>query len=111
MNDHEFVAAFEACNIANTEFHHSDHIRLVWIYLRQFSLLEAIGRFTSSLRRFAGHYGKPELYHETVTWAYLLLIHERMNENPSFEAFRDANPDLFTWNPSILSPTSTLFRV
>jgi hypothetical protein len=66
------------------------------------SLLDAIDRFTTSLKRFAAHYGKPELYHETVTWAYLLLIHERMNDDGSFEAFRSANPDLFRWKPSIL---------
>src|SRR5262249_60865903 len=65
MDDREFVAAFEACEIANTEFHHADHIRLAWIYLRKFGLLDAFERFTTSLRRFAAHHGKPERYHET----------------------------------------------
>ena len=102
MGDREFVAAFEACKIANSEFHHADHIRLAWIYLREFPLLEAIERFTTSLRRFATHHGKAERYHETVTWAYVLLIHERMVDVSSFEDFRAANPDLFSWKPSIL---------
>jgi hypothetical protein len=102
MNDREFIAAFEACEIANSEFHHADHIRLAWLYLREFALLDAIERFTASLRRFAAHHGKAERYHETVTWAYMLLIHERMVERSSFEDFRAANPDLFSWKPSIL---------
>ena len=102
MNDAEFVAAFEACTIANTDFHHADHIRLAWIYLREHPLLAAIDRFSSSLRRFAAHHGVPGLYHETITWAYLLLIHERMNGESAFDDFRAANPDLFTWKPSVL---------
>ena len=102
LEDREFLSAFEACELRNTDFHHVDHIRVAWIYLQEFPLLEAIERFTASLKRFAAHHRKPELYHETITWAYLLLIHERMNDDASFETFRAANPDLFTWKPSIL---------
>ena len=103
MTDSEFLRAFEACAVANADFHHADHIRLAWIYLREHPLLEAIDRFSTSLKRFAAHHGVPGLYHETITWAYLLLIHERMNGEPSFDAFRAANPELFTWKPSVLS--------
>jgi hypothetical protein len=105
MNDREFVAAFEACVIANTEFRHADHVRLAWIYLSEHPLLEAIERFTASLRRFAAHHGVPSLYHETITWAYLLLIHERIQRAGApadWEAFRAANGDLFERRPSIL---------
>jgi hypothetical protein len=102
MNDREFVDVFEACAVANTEFHHADHVRLAWVYLGEHDLLAAIGRFTTSLRRFAAHHGVPGLYHETITWAYLLLIHERMNGESTFAAFREANPDLFVWKPSVL---------
>ncbi len=102
MDDREFLAAFEACEIANTDFHHADHIRVAWIYLRDAPQLEAIERFTASLKRFAAHHGVPKLYHATITWAYLLLIHDRMNGDDSFEGFRAKNPDLFTWKPSIL---------
>ena len=38
----------------------------------------AIQRFGDSLRRFAAAYGKQGLYHETITWAYLLLLNERI---------------------------------
>jgi hypothetical protein len=103
MTDREFVAAFEACAVANTDFHHADHIRLAWIYLREYPLLEAIDHFSTSLKRFAAHHGVPGLYHETITWAYLLLIHERMNGETTFDAFRTAHPDLFTWKPSVLA--------
>src|SRR5436190_21515514 len=102
MNERDFVGAFEACTIAAGDFHHADHVRLAWIYLREHRLLTAIERFTTSLKRFAAHHGVPGLYHETITWAYLLLIHERMNGESSFEEFRAANPELFRWKPSVL---------
>ena len=105
MNDSDFAEAFERCEIANDAFHHRDHVRLAWVYLRQMSLIDALMRFTESLKRFANHNGHPELYHETITWAYLLLIHERMERNPvdDFAAFETANADLFAWKPSILN--------
>ena len=105
MNDREFVAAVESCAVSCGDFHHADHVRLAWIYLRSYSLIEAIERFTQSLRRFAAHCGVPGKYHATITWAYLFLIHERMqnDEAPSgWESFRAANADLFDWKSSIL---------
>jgi hypothetical protein len=68
-------------------------------------VLEAIERFTTSLRRFAAHHGVPGLYHETITWSYLLLIHERMQRDDSakdWDSFRSANRDLFDRRPSVL---------
>jgi hypothetical protein len=105
MNDRDFVTAFEACAIAADDFHHGDHVRLAWIYLRESPLIEAIGRFAASLQRFAAHHGVPGRYHETITWAYVLLIHERMQRDgapDAWEPFRAANGDLFAGKPSIL---------
>jgi hypothetical protein len=105
VSDDEFVAAVESCAISGSDFRHADHVRLAWIYLSSHSLIDAIDRFTRSLRRLASHYGVPEKYHETITWAYMLLIHERMRREdaPSgWESFRAANRDLFDWKPSIL---------
>ena len=105
MNDRDFVAAIEGCAIAGSDFRHADHIRLAWIYLREHPLIEAIDRLTTSLKRFAAHHGAPEKYHETITWAYLLLIHERLQRggaSATWDEFRAANADLFAWKPSIL---------
>jgi hypothetical protein len=105
MNDREFVTAAENCAIPCREFRHADHVRLVWLYLREYALLDAIGRFTAALRRFATHCGAAGKYHETITWAYLLIIHERMQRDEcgnDWERFRAANSDLFAWSPSIL---------
>src|SRR4051794_30838995 len=103
MTDDEFVRGFEDCTLPNSAFHHRDHVRLAWVYLRRHPALEALTRFTIGLQRFATFNGHPGLYHETITWAYLFLIHERMADAPEgeiFEAFAARNPDLFGWKPS-----------
>jgi hypothetical protein len=105
LTDDEFVRDFESCTLPNSAFHHRDHVRLAWIYLRRHPALEALVRFTAGLRRFAAFNGHPGLYHETITWAYLFLIHERMADAPAdetFEAFAARHPDLLAWKPSIL---------
>jgi hypothetical protein len=102
MNDREFLQAFEALTFPADSFHHRDHVRLAWIYLREDSLLGALARFRTSLRRFAQNAGAAGVYHETITLAFLLVIHERMAAGQTFDQFAAANPDLFTWKPSVL---------
>jgi hypothetical protein len=104
MTDAEFQRSFEDCTLPNSAFHHRDHVRLGWLYLRLYPALEALARFTEGLKRFAAASGRPGLYHETITWAYLLLIHERMARAAAetWEEFAERNPDLLAWNPSVL---------
>ncbi len=106
MSDAEFLAAFEAGVLEPARFRHHEHLRAAWLCLRHAATPAAgLERFVAGLRRFAAAVGKPGLYHETITWAFLLLIRERMALGPEaedFAAFRARNPDLFTWNPSVL---------
>ena len=105
MSEQSYIELFEAGSIPPDAFHHADHVRLGFCYLSRYSPLEALGRFSTALQRFAQAHGKENLYHETITWAYLLLIHERMARSSppqSWEAFAAANPDLLTWKGGIL---------
>lgn len=104
MTDADFVLSFEDGTLPNTAFHHRDHVRLAWIYLRRHPALEALTRFAEGLKRFATANGHAGLYHETISWAFLLLIHERMarGSGTSWEEFAACNPELLTWKPSIL---------
>jgi hypothetical protein len=99
------IQRFERNDIGEEPFHHSDHVRLAFEYLLAYPVLEALGRFSAALRRFADARGKTDLYNETVTFAYLFLIHERMARVPEtgWEAFANANSDLMVWKNSILS--------
>ena len=99
-----FIEAFESGGVPDGGFHHRDHVRLAWSYLREIPLTEAMGRFAESLRRFAARHGKSNLYHETITCAFLILVHERMQRTPdaSWEEFSRLHADLLCWKPSIL---------
>jgi hypothetical protein len=58
------------------------------------------------LQRFAAAHGKAGLYHETITWAYMLLIQERMvraGRTQSWEEFARENADLLRWKDGILN--------
>jgi hypothetical protein len=87
------------------DFHHADHVRVAFAYISVFPILEAIARFSADLKRFALSKGKPHLYHETITWAYLLLIRERIvrGDPPSrWEEFAERNPDLLVWKGGVI---------
>ena len=109
MTDDQFLATFETCAIRNQDFHHADHVRLAFLYLCRFPALEAMQRFSEALRNFAAYNGRPDRYHETITWAFLFLIRERMARSPrpkmdhlSWADFAACNPDLLNWKDNIL---------
>jgi hypothetical protein len=105
MSDEELVRAFEQGTAPDGGFHHADHVRVAWYYLRSEPLLHALVRFTTARRAFAAAQGKPDLYHETITVAYVLLIADRLAaaRDLPWEQFAERNADLLTWKPSILS--------
>jgi hypothetical protein len=103
--DLAFERAFERLEVAGDAFGHEDHVRLGWICLRRSPLAEAAARFIRLLKAFAEHQGAPEKYHDTITWAYLLLIHDRLTGMPEEHDWREFarwNPDLLEYRPSIL---------
>ena len=105
ITDDELLSAFEAGREPEGGFHHREHLRVAWLYLGRDPWPVALGRFAEGLKRFALAQGQPGLYHETVTVAYFLLIHERMAADPGeggFDAFVARYPELLGWKPSIL---------
>jgi hypothetical protein len=102
LTEEEFVKQFEQATLE--DFHHKDHVRIAWIYIRDYPGIEALQRFCRNLKQFAAARGHHNLYHETITWAYFLLIQERVqkNKDASWEVFMEENQDLFDWKNSIL---------
>lgn len=105
MSDEDFIARFEDATLDPACFHHADHVRMAFLYLRRYPAIEALRRFSDSLMRFAASIGKAQLYHETITWAFLLLIRERLARDggqPSWDQFAAQNPDLLDWKNNVL---------
>jgi hypothetical protein len=89
------VAAFETCTLPPGQFHHREHLLVAWAYLREAPFLDAAVRFVGALRRYAGSLGASAKYHETLTLAFLALVHERLDGAPgSFSSFLEQHPEL-----------------
>ena len=99
MSNTDLIDAIEDLTLDPDSFGHVEHVRLGHAYLRHFGLVGSLDRVPRALRRFAEHAGAPDKYHETITCALLVLIHERMAGNPDQEwpAFAASNPDLLEW--------------
>ena len=100
MNDDEFLAAFERCTLE--EFHHRDHIKVAYLYLRRHSLEDAITKVRTGLQALAVAWGAPvddleRGYHETMTQAWVRLVHLTLRDceaTESADAFCDQQPKL-----------------
>jgi hypothetical protein len=107
MTDAEIIRRFEDGEVAPSEFHHQDHVRLAFAYLCEYPALQALEKFSSALKNFAAAHGKTRLYHETITYAYLFLIRERIArtgaKGKDWEGFSRMNPDLLIWKNGILA--------
>jgi hypothetical protein len=86
------------------QFHHEQHVQVAWEFVRRHGMPAALGEFTAAIKRFADAKGATGLYHETITWAFLLIIAERQARTnvDTWVQFAAENPDLLCWKPSIL---------
>jgi hypothetical protein len=110
VSGEELIQQFEDGTTPAANFHHADHVRLAFEYLHRYPALEALQKFSAALQRFAAAQGKAERYHETITWAYLLLIRERIaraDGAQTWEEFAAQNQDLLVWKGGVLT---TLYR-
>src|SRR5262245_59199384 len=90
------IAGLEGCSLE--AFRHKDHLRAAWYYLRGAVFEEGAARFIGALRRFCAARGAAGAYHETITWAYLAILNERLRRPGAaalgFDEFLGENPDL-----------------
>jgi hypothetical protein len=106
ISDQELIERFESGAIPESAFHHADHVRLAFAYLRKYPTLAALEKFSHALKQFAASHGKSKLYNETITHAYFFLIRERMarcGPIDDWDRFASLNPDLLLWKNGILN--------
>lgn len=104
-DDEVLLAQFENCSLPLECFHHGIHVQIVFLYLCRFPVLEVLARFPAALARYAEAHGKSGLYNETITWAYIFLIRERMiraKRAQTWAEFQVENQDLLSWKDNIL---------
>lgn len=104
MVTNELIARFESGRIDPGWFDHRAHLHLTWGYLRRKPLFEVLRLLSEGFSKLAADHGAPDKYHQTVTWAYVFIVNERMAETSAddFDTFAAANVDLIEDGKGVL---------
>jgi hypothetical protein len=107
MDDQQFIQMFEAGVLPTEQWGHREHVKVAYLYLREFPLELAIERMRTSIQRLNAAQQTPEAldrgYHETMTQAWMHLVHFTLCEyGPADTAdeFYDSHPQL--WQSKVL---------
>lgn len=94
----DVLAAFEAGSLDPGCFSHRKHLSLAWKYLQRDGFPEGALNFRRHLKAYVTKVGAEGKYHETITWAYLVLLNEEMSlrspPGEAFDAMIERRPDL-----------------
>jgi hypothetical protein len=71
-SDDKFIEAVESCTIE--AFHHSDHVRLAWLYCERYGTSEGCRKIVETIQRLAAHAGQSDKYHHTITLAWMRVV-------------------------------------
>jgi len=95
MNPEKLVRAITEATLPPDSFGHRAHIVLAWQLLRRHALPEAMAAYRDTILHYCAAHGVTGKYHETMTFALLVLIAERLEIDQCWSEFEAANPDLF----------------
>jgi hypothetical protein len=92
------MAAFENGTLDPAQFNHRLHLSLAWAYLQRDGFPEGALHFRRHLKEYVTKVGAQGKYHETITWAYLVLLSEELSlrspPGESFDSMIQRRPDL-----------------
>ena len=101
IDDDTFLAEFEAGRWPIEQWHHQQHIKLAYLYLRRYPLEAAMNRIRERIKAHNAVHKLPELpasgYHETMTQAWMRLVYHTLCEYGPAETaddFCEQNPQL-----------------
>jgi len=86
-SDEDFLCAFEDLSFPLSQFHHREHLRVAWLYLKSSDATRATERMAAGIRRYANHHGATQKYHHTLTLAWMRLVAASLVETPEGHNF------------------------
>lgn len=99
--DEQFIADFEECRWPLDQWHHREHIKLAYLYLRRYRFDAALGRIRERIKAHNVAHQVPDHatrgYHETMTQAWLRLVELTLGEHGPAETadqFYELHPEL-----------------
>ncbi|HTM63045.1 MAG TPA: hypothetical protein VL360_00935 [Gammaproteobacteria bacterium] len=111
MNDQEYLHQFEQCILPKELFKHRGHVRICYLYLKQFPLDEANKKICDGIKKYAASLDALQIYHETMTQAWINIVASAIDyKSDDFENFIAKHPDLLNsklihiyYSPEILN--------
>jgi len=101
MDDETFLKQFETAAWPLAEWHHQQHIKVAYLYLRRYPFEAAMARIREGIKAYnAAHKVPDELlsgYHETMTQAWMRLVDFTLCEYgpaESADSFYEQHPQL-----------------
>jgi hypothetical protein len=101
MDDEIFLQQFEMCVLPQTQFHHREHLKVAYIYLRRHGLADALKKIRAGINAINTAHRVPDApdrgYHETITQAWVRLVDMTLREYGPAETadnFLDQHPQL-----------------
>jgi hypothetical protein len=101
VTDREFLQAFRTQQIAASDYNHRAHVRVAYLTLLEFPFDHALIAMRDGIKALNKSHGLVETpdrgYHETLTHAWLALIHAAIRSRgraDTFEAFAAEHPHL-----------------
>lgn len=100
-DDETFLEQFEAAAWPLEEWHHPQHVKVAYLYLRRFPFETALARMRAGVKAYNNARKIPDSllggYHETMTQAWMRLVYFTLCEYGPAEnadAFYELNPQL-----------------
>jgi hypothetical protein len=100
-DDETFLKQFESAAWPLQDWHHQQHIKIAYLYLRRYPFDAAIAKMCSGVKKYNAAHNVPEGldrgYHETMTQAWMRLVYFTLCEYGPAEnadAFYELNPQL-----------------
>jgi transketolase len=107
ISDEDFLTQFESTAWPLANWHHRQHIKVAYLYLRRFPFEQAMVHIRERIKAYNAAKQLPDAllsgYHETMTQAWLHLVYFALCEGgaaESADAFYEQHPEL--WGKKIL---------
>jgi len=101
LDDETFLGQFESGDWPFEEWHHRQHIKVAYLYLRRYPFDAAMAKLREGIKSYNAIHQVPDGptrgYHETMTQAWLRLVHLTLCDYGPAEtadSFYDQNPQL-----------------
>jgi len=97
LTDKTFITQFENLTLDPEYFNHYGHIRLAYLYLKQYTLEQSIDKTCLGIKSYASALGAEDKFHQTITEILVRIINLRMLQigKQTWQIFHENNHDLF----------------